>query len=68
MPDVVWQGEGSAIPLRDVCRFADLQQLHEITQVFGGEFNWVLGAVDEADFGFTQFTALALCEVDPHAR
>ena len=65
-----WQGAGSgnARILGDVCRFADLQQLHEFTQVIRGEFTRVLRAVDE---GFTHLPNLppcARCEVDPHAR
>ena len=52
----------------DVCRIADLQQLHEFTRVVGREFTRGLRAVDEADFEFTQFTPRGRCEEDPHAR
>ena len=51
-----WEGEGifSAKCLWDVCRFAELQQLHEFTRVIGGGITRVLRVVDEGVFEFTQ--------------
>ena len=47
LPWMALAGTGSAKPLGDVCRFADLQQLHEFTQVIEGAFTRVLRAMDE---------------------
>jgi len=62
MEGVPWLGFGKGKEMQsfwgNVCRFADLQQLHEFTQVIGGEFTRVLRAVDEEYLRFTQFTRL----------